>query len=132
MTFPALDLASGSNRVEVALSPGDDLAGDDQRYLAIKRPEPRKVLIVAQDAEGRGPLFASTALETLTTLALTADVRTSALGDPPLLDYSFVVVTDVGLLDARADGRRSRIMSKTAAARCWRPARAPAASRRCP
>jgi hypothetical protein len=100
VTFPALELASGSNRVEVVLSPGDDLAGDDRRYLAIKRPEPRKVLIVAQDAEGRGPLFTSTALETLTTLALTADVRTSPLGDPPLLDYSFVVVTDVGLLDA--------------------------------
>ncbi len=100
VTFPALDLASGSNRVEVVLSPGDDLAGDDRRYLAIKRPEPRKVLIVAQDAQGRDPLFTSTALETLTTLALTADVRTSPLGDPPLLDYSFVVVTDVGLLDA--------------------------------
>jgi hypothetical protein len=99
-SFPALELASGSNRVEIALSPGDDLAGDDRRYLAIKRPEPRKVLIVAQDSEGRGPLFTSAALETLTTLALTADIRTSPLGDPPLIDYSFVVVTDVGLLDA--------------------------------
>jgi hypothetical protein len=100
VTFPALELASGSNRVEVALSPGDDLAGDDRRYLAIKRPEPRKVLIVAADAEGRGPLYTSAALETLTTLALTPDVRTTPLGDPPLLDYSFVVVTDIGQLDA--------------------------------
>lgn len=33
-------------------------------------------------------------------MALTADVRTTALGDPALLDYSFVIVTDVGLLDA--------------------------------
>ena len=98
--FPALELASGSNRVEVALSPGDDLTRDDRRYLAIKRPEPRKVLIVSPDAEGRAPLYVSAALETLTTLALTADVRTTPLGDPPLLDYSFVVVTDVGLLDA--------------------------------
>ena len=100
LTFPALELASGSNRVEVALSPGDDLTRDDRRYLAIKRPEPRKVLIVSPDAEGRAPLYVSAALETLTTLALTADVRTTPLGDPPLLDYSFVVVTDVGLLDA--------------------------------
>ncbi|HET7607156.1 MAG TPA: hypothetical protein VFL84_00645, partial [Gammaproteobacteria bacterium] len=100
VTFPALDLASGSNRVEVALSPGDDLAGDDRRYLAIKRPEPRKVLIVSPDAKGRAPLYVSAALETLTTLSLTADVRASPLGDPPLLDYSFVVVTDVGTLDA--------------------------------
>jgi hypothetical protein len=98
-TFAALELASGPNRVEVALAPVDDLAGDDRRYLAIKRPEPRKVLIVAQDAEGRAALFTSAALETLTTLALTADVRTSPLGDPPLEGYSFVVVTDVGLLD---------------------------------
>jgi hypothetical protein len=100
VAFPPLDLASGSNRVEVALSPDDDLEGDDRRYLAIKRPEPRKVLVVAENVEGLGPLFTSAALETLTTLALTADVRTSPLGDPPLLDYSFVVVTDVGLLDA--------------------------------
>ena len=98
-TFPALDLASGANRVEVALTQADDLAADDRRFLAIKRPEPRKVLLVAPSAEGRGALFTSAALETLTTLALTADVRTSPLGDPPLVDYSFVVVTDVGLLD---------------------------------
>jgi hypothetical protein len=100
VTFPALELASGANRVEVALSPSDDLAGDDRRYLAIKRPEPRKVLIVTPEVEGLAALYTSTALETLTTLALTADVRSSALGDPPLLDYSFVVVTDVGVLDA--------------------------------
>jgi hypothetical protein len=99
VTFPALELARGSNRVEVALSPADDLAGDDRRYLAIKRPEPRNVLIIAQNTEGVGPLFTSAALETLTTLALTADVRTTPLGDPPLVGYSFVVVTDVGLLD---------------------------------
>jgi hypothetical protein len=98
-TFAALELASGANRVDVALAPADDLGGDDRRYLSIKRPEPRKVLLVAQDTEGRAALYTSAALETLTTLALTADVRTSPLGDPPLSDYSFVVVTDVGLLD---------------------------------
>ncbi len=98
-TFAALELASGANRVEVALEPADDLTRDDRRYLSVKRPEPRAVLIVAPDAEGRAALFTSAALETLTTLALTADVRTTALGDPPLTGYSFVVVTDIGLLD---------------------------------
>lgn len=100
VVFPALELASGPNRVEVALEPGDELAGDDRRYLAVKRPEPRKVLIVAPSTDGLAPLFTRSALETLTTLALTPEVRTTPLGDPPLLDYSFVVVTDVGLLDA--------------------------------
>jgi hypothetical protein len=101
-SFPALDLVGGANRVEVALTPGDDLAADDRRYLAIERPEPRKVLLVSPDAaaEGRGVLFVRSALETLTTLALTADVRTGVLGDPALSTYSFVVVTDVGVLDA--------------------------------
>jgi hypothetical protein len=101
-TFPALDLVGGANRVEVALAPGDDLAADDRRYLAIERPEPRKVLLVSADAEGqgRGVLFVRSAIETLTTLSLTADVRASVLGDPALSSYSFVVVTDVGVLDA--------------------------------
>ena len=88
------------------------------------------MLIVAPNAEGRDALFTSAALETLTTLALTADVRTSPLGDPPLTDYSFVVVTDVGVLDgAQAaalqdyveDGGRALLAA----------GRAPAASRRC-
>jgi hypothetical protein len=99
VSFAALDLASGANRVEVSLAQSDELAADDRRYLAIKRPEPRKVLLVAPNAEGRDALFTSAALETLTTLALTVDVRTSPIGDPPLTSYSFVVVTDVGLLD---------------------------------
>jgi hypothetical protein len=99
-TFAALDLASGPNRVEVTLTPGDDLAADDRRYLAVKRPEPRDVLIVAPDAEGKGSLYTSAALETLTTLALTPQVRTTPAGDPLLTEFSFVVVTDVGALDA--------------------------------
>jgi hypothetical protein len=98
-TFGALDLSSGSNRVEVALDPADDLAVDDSRYLALRRPEPRSVLIVAADPRGRGALFTSAALETLAALALTADVKApNALGERPLTDYSFVVVTDAGLL----------------------------------
>jgi hypothetical protein len=44
-------------------------------------------------------LFTSAALETLTTLALTPQVRTTPTGDPPLGAFSFVVVTDVGVLD---------------------------------
>jgi hypothetical protein len=98
-TFAALELGPGSNRVEVALSPADELRADDRRYLAVKRAEPRNVLIVTPDVEGRAALFTSAALETLTTLALTADMRTSPLGDPPLTSYSFVVVTDIGVLD---------------------------------
>lgn len=99
--FPALELASGSNRVGVELAPGDDLDADDRRFLALKRPQPRPVLLVAADPRGKGPLFTSAALSTLETLSLTPDVKTpNALGERPLTDYSFIVVTDAGLLGA--------------------------------
>jgi hypothetical protein len=97
-TFAPLDLASGANRVEIVLAPSDELDADDRRYLAVKRPEPRNVLIVAPDA--RQALFASASLETLTALTLRPTTRPSLNGDPPLTSYSFVVVADAGLLDA--------------------------------
>jgi Aerotolerance regulator N-terminal/von Willebrand factor type A domain len=99
-TFAALDLAEGPNRVAVALTPGDDLPIDDQRFVALKRPKPRSVLVVAAEPKGRGPLFMSAALQTLTSLALMPDIEASVLGDRPLAEFSFVVVTDVGLVGA--------------------------------
>jgi hypothetical protein len=97
--FAALELKPGSNRVAVSLSPGDDLAADDTRYLALKRATPRNVLVIAADQRGRGALFVSSALTTLKTLALTPDVKPPArITERPLTEYSFVVVTDAGLL----------------------------------
>lgn len=97
--FAALDLASGPNRVEIALTPEDDLAADDHRYLSLQRPEPRNVLVLTADARGRGALYAAAALETVAALALKTEVKVpSDMGSRPLTGYSFVVVTDAGLL----------------------------------
>jgi Aerotolerance regulator N-terminal/von Willebrand factor type A domain len=97
--FAALDLAPGSNRVTVSLTPADGLVADDKRFLALRRPAPRAVLVIAADVHGRDSLFASAALGTLTTLALTPEIHTpSELGQLKLGDYSLVVVTDAGLL----------------------------------
>jgi hypothetical protein len=97
--FAPLELASGGNRVRVSVEPADGLAADDQRFLALKRPQPRSVLVVAADPKGRGALYTSAALGTLATLALTPEVRApNALGDKPLTEFSFIVVTDAGLL----------------------------------
>ncbi len=97
--FAALELAPGSNRVTVSLGPNDDLAADDERYLALKRPEPRSVLVVATDPEGRAALYSSSAIGTLATLALTPQTAApTGLTEQPLTDHSFVVVTDAGIL----------------------------------
>jgi hypothetical protein len=99
--FPALELASGPNRVTVSLEPGDDLKADDQRYLVLKRPQPRSVLLVSGDQRGRGALYLSSALGTLATLGLVPETRVpSKLAERPLAEQSFVVVTDAGLLAA--------------------------------
>jgi aerotolerance regulator-like protein/VWA domain-containing protein len=99
--FAALELASGPNRVTVSLEPGDDLKADDQRYLVLKRPQPRSVLLVSADQRGRGALYLSSALGTLATLGLVPETRVpSKLTERPLADQSFVVVTDAGLLGA--------------------------------
>ncbi len=74
--FDALDLAPGGNRVTVAMTPGDELPVDDERYLALRRAEPRPVMLVAADQRGRGALFANAALGTLTNLALTPETHT--------------------------------------------------------
>src|SRR5690606_19574595 len=97
--FPPLELRSGANRVTVSIAPGDSLGADDRRYLVLKRPEPRTVLVVASDARGRAALFTGAALETLRGLSLTAErIAPSDLGTRPLAGYSFVVVTDAGVL----------------------------------
>jgi hypothetical protein len=97
--FPALELAPGGNRVTVTLSPSDELAADDKRFLALKRPEPRSVLVVSADQRGRGALFLSSALGTLQTLALNPETKAPAkMTERPLSEYSFIVVTDAGLL----------------------------------
>ncbi len=99
--FAALELAPGPNRVTVSLEPGDDLAADDRRFLVLKRPQPRSVLLVSADQRGRGALFLSSALGTLATLSLQPETRTPAkLAARPLAEASFVVVTDAGLLGA--------------------------------
>ena len=70
-TFAALELASGANRVEVALEPADDLTRDDRRYLSDQAAGAAQGSDRGSRCGGpRAPLFTSAALETLTTLAL--------------------------------------------------------------
>ena len=103
VTFEGLTLAAGSNRVAVALTPGDDLAVDDTRYLVVRRPEPRPVLLVgADDGRGRDSPFFASALGTLAAQDYRIDaVTAAALAERVLEDYVFIVVTDAGVLEQR-------------------------------
>ena len=100
VAFEGLELAAGGNRVTAELTPGDDLAVDDTRYLVVKRPEPRPVLMVSADGRsGASPFFAS-ALGTLAAQDYRIDpVAAAGLADRTLEDYVFIVVTDAGVLE---------------------------------
>jgi len=100
-SFDALTLAAGPNRVRAMLTPADDLPQDDVRMVALKRPEPRPVLLIPGDLRAQGTLFVETAMETLEALALDTVTTTAAdLGDQMLEEYEFVVAADLGALGA--------------------------------
>jgi len=99
VSFDALDLADGSNRVSVSLTPNDDLPLDDSRFVALQRPEPRPVLLVSGDFTGSDTLFIASAMDSLSALALVAQsIAPNALEDETLADYHFVVVADAAAL----------------------------------
>jgi hypothetical protein len=104
VTFPAPGLAEGSNRVVATLSPGDTLAADDARYVALQRAEPRPVLLISGDIQGgRDTLFIRSAIDALTRLSLAPEVTAAgAVGDRALADYRFVIVADAGALPQAA------------------------------
>jgi hypothetical protein len=106
--FAPLTLRAGSNRVSVELAPGDGLEQDDSRFLALQRPEPRPVLILSSDLRGDDALFTTAALETLTALVIEPTVAgPQALQELDPADFSFIVVTDAGSLDANAAAQLS-------------------------
>ena len=98
-SFAPLELADGSNRVTVGISPGDALAADDSRFIALQKPEPRPVLLVSGDLRGRDLLFMASAMESLSQLALQVTHASPAdLADQQLGDYHFIVLADTGAL----------------------------------
>jgi hypothetical protein len=100
VSFGALTLATGPNRVRVLLAPGDELPFDDTRMLALRRPEPRPVLLVAGDLRAQDAFFVDAAMVSLAALALEpTTIAADALVEATLEDYELVVVADAGALD---------------------------------
>ena len=97
--FEGLALSAGPNRVLAEITPGDELADDDMRYLVVKRPTPRPILLIADDNRGRAELFLASALSTLSAQAYTVEqISPATLAEYSLDDYVFVVVADAGAL----------------------------------
>lgn len=112
VSFPPLTLASGANRVSATIEPRDVLAGDDERILALRKPEPRPVLLVAGDLRGTDTLFFAEALESLEGLALNVErVQPADLAGRELGDFAFVVVADAAAIGAADADRLQRYVA---------------------
>jgi len=108
VSFESPELSAGANRVEIYLEPGDDLAADDRRFIVVKRPEPRSLLLISADPRGRDSLFLTAALEAVSGQLTTVEpVAPAAIAERNLDDYAFIVVADAGVL-GDADGERLR------------------------
>jgi hypothetical protein len=107
VSFDALALEQGANRVRVTISPDDALEGDDERMLALNRPEPHPVLVVSGEFSGTDDtVYLTTTMGILEGLALEPTaINASDLEDTDFDDYEFVVVADAAVLNAAASDR---------------------------
>jgi hypothetical protein len=105
--FDPLTLQTGANRVELRMSPGDELEADDVRMLALNKPVPHPVLIVSGELTGTADtLFLQTTMGILEGLAFDVTaINGGALADEDFEDYEFVVVADAAALDSRTAAR---------------------------
>jgi hypothetical protein len=105
--FAPLTLAPGANRVRVVMRPGDLLAADDVRMLALNRPVPHPVLVVSGELGGTGDTrFLTEAMRVLEGLSLEVTaIGESALPEQELADYEFVVVADAAAISGREADR---------------------------
>ncbi|HUF73607.1 MAG TPA: BatA and WFA domain-containing protein [Gammaproteobacteria bacterium] len=108
--FAPLTLQSGANRVRVIMQPGDVLAADDARMLALNRPVPHPVLVVSGELGGTGDTrFLTEAMRVLEGLSLEVTaIGESELAEQEFSDYEFVVVADAAAIDGREADRLSR------------------------
>ncbi|HEY5623145.1 MAG TPA: BatA domain-containing protein, partial [Gammaproteobacteria bacterium] len=99
LSFDGLELESGANRVVARLLPGDALPFDDERFLVVRRPLPRPVLLVTGSPRATDALYVTAAIDAMPELAFELEqIAPAALADKELAGYAFVIVGDGGAL----------------------------------
>jgi hypothetical protein len=127
VAFDPAPLAEGLWRGHVEIAPGDELAFDDRRYLAVSVAPPIRVLLVAGDSGGGRTPFSSEThyLQAALRLALAGEryarspfeVRAFALGDeggalPDLDGVDVVVLANVARLGSSDPARLAELVTR--------------------
>ena len=96
-TFAKPKLAKGDNRIQVDISPSDQLAADDRHYSVLENNPPTPVLLLAARADSLAVTYLKTALETGSYIVQT--VNPDELDPRVLQRYPWIVVADLGAIN---------------------------------
>lgn len=96
--FQNLELESGDNRIEIIMSPADELPGDDRRFAVIENSPPAPVLLLTTDPASLAVTYLTTALEIGNYMVETVNLADL---DPRILQrYPWLVIVDLGAVNA--------------------------------
>lgn len=99
--FLTLDAPYGSNRGEIRIEPPDAFPNDDRFYFSVERADPRRVLFVHEERDGRSLLYFRTALDASNEGAFALDaVQPQQSGNISPSKYALVVLSDVASVPA--------------------------------
>jgi hypothetical protein len=98
--FENLEFAPGDNRIEAVLTRNDLLPGDDTRYAVIENTPPAPVLLLSSNKQSLPVTYLSVALETGPAGYRAEPVTIAELDARILQRYPWIVVDDLGAVDA--------------------------------
>jgi hypothetical protein len=99
VNFMDVELSAGANQVVAKLNPSDELSLDNERYLVVKQPIPRPILLVSSNNRDDASFFLTSALETLATQTYEIQrIFPTELANHSFENYVFVVIADAGAL----------------------------------
>jgi hypothetical protein len=101
LRFPPAELGEGDNRVVARLTPGDELAADDARYLVVDNGPPAPVLLLTRDKAGLPVTYLTTALAAIPGGYAAEPVHVADLDPRVLPRYPWLVIDDLGIVGER-------------------------------
>ncbi len=101
--FLGFDVPYGAHRGALEITPHDDLAADDRFQFSVEHVDPKPVLFLYAGGRGRSAFYYKAALESSGDTGLRVEpFAVEQVSNRDLTPYAFVVLNDVGELDAQA------------------------------
>jgi hypothetical protein len=103
--FSDVNLSAGAHRIEVSLTPGDELPQDDRFYAVVEQADPT-ALLISRDADADDSAYFAAAIGSLSAPRLTVEQRlANSIDSGGLGKYSLIVIADPSALSNAAARR---------------------------